>query len=103
MTNTICCANDPCESKATCAIENGTPLCSTCCQAYVWGQAHPLATIYDVDSLLAYRAYCLKWPDSHDPGIPARLDFADFAPLLEVLTRDNLPALRRLLLEENDE
>lgn len=45
------CANDPCEAEAVMLVEEtATPLCRTCAEAYMWGQASPdkhLAYIYD--------------------------------------------------------
>ena len=36
------CANDPCEAEAYYLIEETmTPLCKTCGEAYLWGQAGP--------------------------------------------------------------
>ena len=47
------CANDPCESKAVFRIvETDTPLCYTCHEAYLWGQAGPDKTTVALEELL---------------------------------------------------
>jgi len=43
------CANDPCETEAVVIVEEtNTPLCRTCSQAYMLGQASPHNHLYNI-------------------------------------------------------
>jgi hypothetical protein len=121
---TIYCAN--CETEATYVNSRGTPLCSTCREAYTWGQSNPQAETYDIDELKSFRHYLKRWEKRHGAKkevwdgrkITVLLDFMAFMAMIEELDtleymlerpqqdpdslKQDCRALRAALLMEDD-